>query len=40
VAFIMPARASGQSITVGGNGAQIWNGSANKFCKVDWLAMP
>jgi hypothetical protein len=38
VAFVMQARASGESITVGGNDALIWNGSGSKFCKVDWLA--
>lgn len=39
VAFILQARATGETITVGGNNAQIWNGSASNYCKVDWLAV-
>ncbi|MEO8016529.1 MAG: hypothetical protein ABI769_01840 [Pseudomonadota bacterium] len=38
VAFVMQARATGESITVGGNNGLIWNGSGSAFCKVDWLA--
>jgi hypothetical protein len=37
VAFVMQARATGETITVGGNNALIWNGSGSSFCKVDWL---
>jgi hypothetical protein len=34
VALILAARAKGQSLTVGGDNAQIWTGSASPFCKV------
>ena len=40
VAAVLQARATGESITVGGNDALIWNGSGSRFCKVDWFAMP
>lgn len=39
VAFIMQARATGETITVGGNDALIWNGSAGRYCKVDWVSI-
>lgn len=39
VAFIMQARATGETITVGGNDALIWSGSASRFCKVDWVSI-
>jgi len=39
VAAVLQARATGESISVGGNDALIWNGSASKYCKIDWFAM-
>ena len=40
VAFIMKAQTTGESIQVGGDNAQIWNGSASPFCKVDFVGTP
>jgi hypothetical protein len=40
VAAVMLARTTGESITVGGDNAQIWNGSASAFCKVSWVTTP
>jgi hypothetical protein len=39
VAAVLQARATGETIAVGGNDALIWNGSASKYCKIDWFAM-
>jgi hypothetical protein len=39
VAFVLQARAAGESISVGGNNAVVWTGSATSYCKVDWLAV-
>ena len=40
VAMILQARATGEAITVGGNNATLWAGSATgTFCNVEWLRM-
>jgi hypothetical protein len=38
VAFVLQARATGDTITVAGNNALMWNGGAS-YCKVDWITV-
>jgi hypothetical protein len=40
VAFLMQARASGDTISAGGNTALMWSGSAGAYGRVDWLGAP
>jgi len=39
-AFILQARATGQSITAAGSNALIWNGSSTKYGKLGWVTVP
>jgi hypothetical protein len=39
LAFVLQARASGETISVAGNNALIWNGAATPYCKVDWITV-
>jgi hypothetical protein len=40
VAFILKAHASGDSILVGADDAQIWPGSGSPWCRVDYVGTP
>jgi hypothetical protein len=40
VAFILQARATGEVVLVGGDNAQLWNGSGGHWCKVDYVGTP
>jgi hypothetical protein len=39
-AFILTARATGDTISAGGNNSAIWSGSSTKYCKLDWVTVP
>ncbi len=40
VAFILKAHAAGDQILVGANTSQTWTGSAEAWCKVDYVGTP
>jgi hypothetical protein len=40
LAYLLAARAAGETIVVGGDDAVIWNGSASIFCRVEWIHSP
>lgn len=40
VAFVMQARATGETLLVGADTAQLWNGSGDQWCKVDYVGTP
>jgi hypothetical protein len=40
VAFVMQAKATGETILVGADTAQLWNGSGDQWCKVDYVGTP
>lgn len=40
LAFLLAARSAGETITVGGDDAMIWNGSASVFCRVEYIYAP
>jgi hypothetical protein len=40
LAFLLAARSAGETITVGGDNAIIWNGSASVFCRVEYIYAP
>ena len=40
VAFLLQARATGEPVRVGADSAQLWTGSADEWCKVDYVGTP
>ena len=40
VAFILQARATGEAVLVGGDNTQLWSGSGDHWCKVDFVGTP
>jgi hypothetical protein len=40
VAFVMQARATGETVLVGADNAQLWSGSGDQWCKVDYVGTP
>lgn len=40
VAFVMQARATGETVRVGADTTQLWSGSADQWCKVDYVGTP
>jgi hypothetical protein len=40
VAFVMQARATGEPVLVGADNAQLWSGSNDPWCKVDYVGTP
>ena len=40
LAYLLAARAAGETIIVGGDDALIWNGSASTFCRIEWIQSP
>lgn len=40
VAFILQARATGESVLVGADNAQLWTGSGDQWCKVNYVGTP
>jgi hypothetical protein len=40
VAFVLQARATGEPVRVGADNAQLWAGSGDQWCKVDYVGTP
>ncbi len=40
VAFVLQARATGEPVLVGADTAQLWNGSGDQWCKVEYVGTP
>jgi hypothetical protein len=40
VAFVLQARATGEVVRVGADDAQLWSGSGDAWCKVDYVGTP
>jgi hypothetical protein len=40
VAFVLQARATGEPVLVGADTAQLWSGSGDQWCKVDYVGTP
>ena len=40
VAFILKAHTTGEQVLVGADNAQLWTGSGDQWCKVDYVGVP
>lgn len=40
VAFVLKAHAAGEAVLVGADNAQLWTGSGDPWCKVDYVGTP